>query len=196
MENLPCLSTAPQSLPCTFSMTPWFTPSSFNGFSIPSMYLFNDPLIRSLTFQRLLNPFHVPFQWSLDPLPHLSTASQSLSHTFSMIPWPSPSPLATHWILSQTYKVDLRYSPGLRSYLMFGDVDEQFSFKELFQNVLRGHVDQCLLCGWRHSLLNDDDCSWDVLLLHSLAVWLHRLDSHFWLLGKEDKHLIWNTKEQ
>ena len=52
------------------------------------------------------------------------------------------------------------------------------------------HIFKCLLGRRRHCLLNDNDGSRDILLLHSLTVNFDRFDGYFWVLGKEDKHLI------
>lgn len=76
------------------------------------------------------------------------------------------------------------------TYLVFGYVDQQFGLEELFQNVLGCHVGERLLGGRCHAHLYDDDRSRDVLLLHSLAIVFHRFDADFWLVRKENEHLI------
>ena len=53
---------------------------------------------------------------------------------------------------------------------MFCDVDHELSFEELLQDILRCHIDERLFCRRRHALLDYDDSSGNILLLHTLAV--------------------------
>ncbi len=47
------------------------------------------------------------------------------------------------------------------------------------------------LCRWSHASLDNDDCTWDVLLLHSLTIGFDRLYPHLWLVREKDEHLVW-----
>jgi len=47
---------------------------------------------------------------------------------------------------------------------------------------------------WRHSLLDNNDSSMNVLLLHTLAIRFNSFNPNLRLIREEDKHLLWNRK--
>lgn len=78
----------------------------------------------------------------------------------------------------------------LRHKLMLGDVDQQLGLEELLEDVLGRHVDQGLLGTGGHPHLYHNDCSGDVLFLHSCAIGLDGFDPNFRIIREEDKHLV------
>lgn len=78
----------------------------------------------------------------------------------------------------------------LRHQLVFCDVNEKLRLEELFDDVLRSHLNQHLFCRWAHGSLNDHDGSVDVLFLHSRAIGADELDADLRFVGEEHEHLV------
>lgn len=88
------------------------------------------------------------------------------------------------WFLSLVYLNDNIYN----TYLVFCNVNKKFLFHKLFQYVLGCKIVQRRPC-WRcHCRLNHNNCSLDIVFLHSLTVGFDGFQWHFCIFCLNIQH--------